>query len=229
MKRMLVIVLACLADSVIGVAQQATPSVIKAPTGSVEMKDAAGDMGPISTSSGSALALDVVLLSIKSDGTRLTMSTTLNGPLSPFATSPVTLLIDVDNKETTGTKGFAGKPSGFEYKAELALCIKYTDKTEACHGGSTGGKPAERYAAINLQHFKGDSEFGGDTVVDSMGFPGSKASPKTPVTGQIVEASFDYADIKAKPGQVLRLLARETGGTPKDGDGAFPVVYLTLK
>lgn len=199
--------------------------------GTIELKDATGDMGPIGTSSGNEPGLDVASLSIKSDGSRITLAATIKNPLGRFATSPVTLLIDVDNNAATGIKGFtADKPSGFEYKAELSLCMKYSDGAEACAGGSKGGKPTERYGAIDLKRFTGATEpAGGETVVDSMGFPGKKASRKTPVAGQVVEASFDYADIKVKPGQTIRLLARESGGTPTDGDGAFPIVLLTLK
>lgn len=208
-------------------AAQAAP--IKA-VGSVDLKDAAGDMGPISTSGGNEPPLDVIALSIKSDGSKMTFTATMKDPLGAFATAPVTLYLDTDNNPATGIKGFAGRPGGFEYKAELALCIRYADRSEACAGGSTRSKPTDRWGAVELKRFTGDSEYGSDeTVIDSMGFPGSKASAKVPVVGQTVEGSFDYADIKVKPGQTIRVLARETGGSPKDGDGAFPIVLLTLK
>lgn len=207
-----------------------TDGPVKA-AGAIELKDAAGDMGPISTSSGSEPALDVVALAIRSDGTRLTFTATLNGPPGRFATAPVTVLIDTDNNPATGIKGFMPRdPSGFEYKALLALCIKYSDGAEACAGASTGGKPTQHYAAMDLNRFTGTSEFGGsEGVVDSMGFQGKKASVRVPVKGQVIEASIEYADLKVKPGQTIRLLAKESGGAPKDGNGAFPIVLLTLK
>ena len=199
-------------------------------TGSIELKDAAGDMDPITTSEGEEPPVDVVALSIASDGNRLTFAATVEGPLGGFATPVVTTYIDVDNNPATGTQGRDDKPGGFEYKAKLCLCIKYSDGATACEGGSVKGKPTERWAAMDLERFKGDSEYGeSETVVDSMGFFGKKASPKVPVAGQVVQCTLDYADLQLKPGQTVRLLAKERGGAPKDGDGSFPIVILTLK
>jgi hypothetical protein len=231
MKRTLPAVVAVLLTPVAPafVLAQAPAAPVKA-VGSVELKDAAGDMDPITTSSGKEPPLDVVNLAIRSDGSRLTLAATLAGPPGAFATAPIRLYIDTDNNPATGIKGFAGRPGGFEYKADLAMCIKYSDKSEACAGGSTKAKPTERYAAVELDKFKGADEYSGsDTVLDAMGFPGKKAAVKVPVTGNVVSASIDYADLGVKPGQTIRLLAREAGGSPKDGDGSFPIVLLTLK
>lgn len=197
--------------------------------GAIELKDPAGDVGPLHSSSGDEPPLDVVLFGIKSDGKKVTFTVTLNNLPGSFATAPVTVYIDTDNNPATGTKSFAGEPGGFEYRAEVSLCMKYNDQSEACSGGSTKGKVTERYGAMNLDHFKSSDSNSKETIIDNMGFPGSKASPKTPVTGKVVEASFDYADIKAKSGQTIRLWARETGGNAKTGDGSFPIVLLTLK
>lgn len=207
-------------------AQEAKP--VKA-AGAVELKDGTGDMGPISTSKGEEPPLDVVLLGIRSDGKRITLSATLDGPPGRFATAPVTAFIDVDNDPATGVKvGFDG-PTGFEYRAELSMCIRYSEGGEAC-SGAAGSKPESRYGAVDLELFKGKSNYDGkETVVDAMGFPGRKAAVKTPMTGKVVEGSFEYADIKAKSGQTIRILAQETGGSATDGDGYFPIVLLTLK
>jgi hypothetical protein len=199
-------------------------------TGEVELQDAAGDMGSITTSDGEEPPLDVVLLAIRSDGKRLAFAATLNELPGRFATSSVTAYIDTDNNPATGARiGFDG-PGGFEYEAELSLCIEYSDGVEACSGGSTAGKPKERYGAMDLEQFKGGNNFEAkETVVDSMGFPGSKASVQVPVTGKVVESSVEYVDFMAKSGQTIRILARETGGSATDGDGYFPAVLLTLK
>lgn len=220
----LVGLIACFAAA--AAAQEAKP--VKG-TGAVELKDAAGDMGTISTSDGEEPSLDVVLLAIKSDGKRITFSATLKDAPGRFATAPVTAYIDADNNAATGAKlGFEG-PTGFEYKAELSMCVKYSDGGEAC-SGAAGNKPSARYGAVDLAKFKGKSNFDEkETVVDAMGFPGSKAAVKAPMTGMVVEASFEYADIKVKSGQTIRIVAQETGGSPTDGDGYFPVVLLTLK
>ncbi|MHB8811188.1 MAG: hypothetical protein ACYC9M_14425 [Desulfobulbaceae bacterium] len=122
---------------------EATPENPLKATAEAELKDAAGDMGPITTSDGEEPPLDVVLLAIKSDGKTLSFAATLNEPPGRFATSPVTAYIDTDNNPATGAKiGFAG-PTGFEYEAELSMCIKYSDGMSACSGGSTSGKPTE--------------------------------------------------------------------------------------
>jgi hypothetical protein len=198
-------------------------------TGSVELKDPAGDMDPITTSDGEEPPLDVVLLAVKSDGKRITFDATLNAPPGRFASAPVTLYLDTDNNPATGAKlGFEG-PTGFEYEAELDMCIKYGEGGEAC-SGAAGKKPTARYGAVDLERFKGKSNYDEkETVVDAMGFPGSKAAVQTPMTGKVVEGSIEYADLKVKSGQTLRILAKETGGSAKEGDGYFPIVLLTLK
>lgn len=197
--------------------------------GAVELKDPAGDMRNITTSSGEEPPLDVVLLAIKSGGGHLDLQATLAAPPGRFATAPITLYIDADNNPATGIKMFGDGPMGFEYRAELDLCMKYSDGSEACHGGSSNAKPTARYAAIELRRMKGARELENDeTITDAMGFPGAKAAAQVPVTGSLVAASADYADLKVKPGQTIRVVARETGGRAND-DGYFPAVLLTLK
>ena len=65
--------------------------------------------------------------------------------------------------------------------------------------------------------------------VSSLGFPGSKASAQTPIAGTVVQGAFDYADLKVKPGQTIRILAKESCGYKADDDGLFPEILLTLK
>jgi hypothetical protein len=60
-----------------------------------------------------------------------------------------------------------------------------------------------------------------------MGLEGKRAV-RVPVSGRIVEASIDYADLRVQSGQTIRLVAEESGGNPKDRDGRFPTVFLTL-
>jgi hypothetical protein len=212
--------------SILAMAQTAASAPPIKALGAVKLTDAAGDMGPITTSDGKVPPLDVVALAIKSDGKRITITATMKDPLGDFATVPVELYIDADNKPATGLKqeGYAG----FDYVAKLDLCIKYNNGQLSCEGGSTKGKPVERYGGINLERFTGDSRYDTETVVDAMGFPGRKASEQTPASGKIVASSFEYADIKVPPGKTIRLLAIESGGQPKDGDGSFPIVVLKL-
>jgi hypothetical protein len=198
--------------------------------GSIQLKDAAGDMGPTHTSSGDQPALDVVLLEVSSDGTRLTFSATLKDPPGRLADAVVEVRIDADNDPGTGTKAHVpNDPAGFEYEADLRLCITYDDESESCMGGSTSGNPSSRYAAVIVSRYTGaDAYSGEERLVDAMGFFGPKKAVRVPVKASVVSAGMDYADIGAKPGQTIRLFARETGGNAKD-DGAFPIVLLTLK
>jgi hypothetical protein len=68
---------------------QAAPPPIKA-TGAVEVPDAAGDMGP--------------MLSIKSDGSRLTIGATLKDPPGSFASSVVEVYLHSDNTPQRGVE-----------------------------------------------------------------------------------------------------------------------------
>jgi len=145
-------------------------------TGAIELKDPAGDVLPLHSSSGDEPPLDVVLLAIQSDGTKISFVVTLKDPPGSFATAPVTVYIDSDNNAATGIKDFGGAPGGFEYRAEISLCMKYSDKSEACSGGSTKGKVTERYGAMNLEHFKNNTDSNNkETVIDNMGFPGFRS------------------------------------------------------
>ena len=208
-------------------AQEKAPAPVKG-VGSVELPDAAGDMGPMSSSAGEEPPLDVVKLALRSDGSRLHVAATLKGQPGRFASSVVDLYVDTDAKPETGAEVDFGKQKGFEYLVQLEMCIGYEGGGEACSGAA--GKTAQkRWGAVDVERYKGKEQFDREGVVDSMGFGGKKASVKVPMTGQVVEASVEYADLKVKPGQTLRILARETGGSPLEGDGYFPWVLLTLK
>jgi hypothetical protein len=198
--------------------------------GSVQLKDAAGDMGPTQTSSGAQAPLDVVLLEVSSDGTRITFSATLKDPPGWAADAVVEVRIDADNDPATGTRARVPRdPAGFEYEADLRLCVTYDDESEACVGGSASGNPTSRYAAVTVSRYTGEDAYSGeDRLVDAMGFFAPKKAVRVPVKASVVSAGMDYADIGAKPGQTIRLFARETGGSAKD-EGAFPLVLLTLK
>jgi hypothetical protein len=224
-------VLAVGLSGIVAARQAATPAAPVKAVGAIDLKDPAGDMGPITTSDKDQPPLDIVGLSIKSDGTKLDFAATLAGPFGRWATEVLTAYIDTDNNPATGLKPGMTIPGGFDHKAQIELCMAYSNGSEACVGGTSDAKATvtKRYIAIDLKHFKGDAEFGNDEkVLDSMGFPGSKASRQVPAVGQIVQASIDYADLKVKPGQTIRILCREAGGAPKDS-GLFPIVVLTLK
>ena len=69
----------------------------------------------------------------------------------------------------------------------------------------------------------------GTTLLAATASSRARATPRRASPwSDIVAASFDYADIKAQHGKTVRLLAIESGGQPKDGDGSFPIVVLKL-
>lgn len=197
--------------------------------GSVELTDAAGDATPISTGDKEYPGFDVVNLAFTSDGKTLSIAATLQSPPGEFASDVVELHIDTDNNAKTGADLTFMKVKGFEYKLVLDACADYTDGASACVGGSSKAKVKKHWAAVNLERFKSADQNEKETVVDSMGFPGSKASPQTPIAGKVVQAAIDYADLKVKPGQTIRILAKESCGYRAEDSGLFPEVLLTLK
>jgi len=193
--------------------------------GSVELDDPAGDMNGIGTSDGEEPPLDTVHLRVASDGRRLTFEVTLAAAPGDFATSALDVWIDADHDAASGVevREFGG---GFDYKLQLSSCVDYNNGGSACAGGMGSGAKAH-WSAVNLEKLT-DNSYSGDTVIDSMGMFGARASAKTPVTGKVLAGGIDYADIGASPDGTIRLLMRESGGTPKD-DGYYPLVELTLK
>lgn len=202
---------------------------IKKAVGSIELPDAAGDESPITTSEHDYPGFDVVKLALVSDGKTLAIVATLKDAPGAFASSAVELYLDTDNSPQTGVDLGYIKARGFEYEAELDACADYTDGSSACTGGSTKAKVKKHWAAVNLERYKGSDKHDKETVVDSMGFPGSKASAQTPIAGTVVQGAFDYADLRVKPGQTIRILVKESCGYKAEDDGLFPEILLTLK
>jgi hypothetical protein len=214
------------------------PRVVKA-THSVELQDPAGDVKARRVMGTTYPALDVVKLSIVSDGTKLTVTVTLKDAPGAYAANAVGINIDSDNNPKTGwvtgddDEGDdpAETRNGFDYKAKLSACVDYDDydnHLSSC-GGASGKKATGHWAAVDLQRLSmPGGEMTQDTVVDSMGM-GGRASRHTPITGTVVSGAFDYADLKVKPGQTIRLLIREEGGEVDMADAEFPMVVLTLK
>lgn len=197
-------------------------------THAVELTDPAGDVGKIHSTGGDYPGFDVVKLALKSDGHRLTVAATLKDPPGDFASDVVRVYLDTDNNRTTGAQFTFPKIGGFEYAAQLDACVSYADRSEACSGG-TNAKAIGHWAGLELERYKGKGQFDKDTLVDAMGFPGKKASPRTPIQGTLVESAIDYADLHVKPGQTIRVVVQETGGMSDADDGLFPDILLTLK
>ena len=212
-----------------GVAALPARAEVRKAVGSIELADAAGDAAPITSTDAEYPGFDVVKLALASDGKTLTMTATLKDAPGVFASSAVDLYFDTDNNAQTGAEVGTVKARGFEFTAELQACADYTDGASACVGGSSKAKVKRHWAAVNLERYKGSDAYDRETVVDSMGFPGSKASAQTPIAGTVVQGTIDYADLKVKPGQTIRILAKESCGYKAADDGLFPEILLTLK
>ncbi len=209
----------------------ATPSSaeVKKAVGKIELTDPAGDVNPISTSDGKVPGFDVVKLAVSTDGRQIRVAATLKDPPGNFASDVVRLYIDTDNDPKTGVSElmFYKGLGGFEYFGQLSACADYDNGGTACSGG-LGGKVKLHFGAVNLDRYKGTSSSETETVVDNMGFGGKKRSSKIPIEGNVVQATLDYADLNVKPGQTIRILARESC-SDNDLKSFFPEIQLTLR
>jgi hypothetical protein len=205
---------------------------VKKAAGSIELTDPVGDVEPLHGSGGKDYpGYDVVKMSLASDGKTLAISATLHDAPGTFASEVLELFFDTDNKAATGAQMVFPPIGGFEYRAQLDSCIDFSDKSSACIGGTSDAKakPTAHYAAIDLSRYTGTGPYDKQDVVDALGFPGSKASAKTPIGPDlVVRGTLDYADLKVKSGQTIRILVREAS-SKTDLSGYFPEILLTLK
>jgi hypothetical protein len=70
-------------------------------------------------------------------------------------------------------------------------------------------KPMANAAAVQLQRYKGTEQYDKEPILRDAEFGPGKESVKTPVTGRVLQASLDYADLQVKPGQKIRIVAGE--------------------
>jgi len=207
------------------------PLPVRKAVGSIEFTDPVGDIEPIHGSDRDYPGFDVVKMALASDGKALSISATLHDAPGLFASEVLELFFDTDDKAGTGAEMIFPKIGGFEYKAQLDACIDFSDKSSACIGGTSDAKAKAtvHYAALDLSHFTGKGPYYKEDVVDALGFPGRKPSAKTPIGPDlVVRGTIDYADLKVKPGQTIRILVRE-GSSKTDLSGYFPEILLTLK
>lgn len=197
------------------------PAQVQKAMYAVEWKDPAGDVKPHNTNTGTVPGFDVVKLALTSDGTKLTITATLKGPMSgDFASDVVEVYLDTDNDPKTGYKTFWSEKPGFELLAKLVACVRYEDG-KACSGGFQGAKVKGYYAVATLGRFKTDG-------VNEEKVIGAFDAPEVPFQGAVLSASLSYKDLGVKPGQAIRIVARESDG-PSDETADFPEVILTLK
>jgi len=211
---------------------QDAPLPVKKAVGSIELTDPVGDVQPLHSSSGKDYpGFDVVKMTLASDGKRLSITATLHDAPPAFASDVLELFFDTDNKAATGAQMIFPKLGGFEYRAQRDACVDFSDKSSACAGGTSDAKAkaTAHYGAIDLIRYTGKGEYEREDVLDALSFPGRKASVQTPIgPDRVVRGFIDYADLKVKPGQTIRILVREASSST-DLAGYFPEILLTLK
>jgi hypothetical protein len=218
-----------------GIAQQ--PARVTSAEGRVELSDTSGDIQPIVYLEGTATSqkevkypgFDIVKLVVSSDGKAITFAATLTAPPARAAHEVVEFHIDADNNPKTGiTYPEAKALSGLEYYGTLDVCLEHNTFGTTCAG--TDPKPAGHTAVVTLEKYGRDWMFK-DTLLDIPAAGAVKEPLKAPITGPVVQATLDYASMRLKPGQTIRIVAREhsAGKVQNVAQGFFPEILLTLK
>jgi hypothetical protein len=196
---------------------------------SVDLTEPAGDVMKIN---GPGNDRDVVKLSLDSDGTSVRVSATLSeDEHGDIAASVVDLFIDSDGNATTGGAARWGKDAtpprqGYEYRGRLSVCMAWNENIGSCAGGPPV-PPKSRHDRLEVDKFKGTAgqDIGFDTSTTVVNVTGAPAG--APVKGRVLAGAIPYSALGARPGQVLRISARETSGN--GAAGFFPDVLLKLK
>ena len=207
-------------------------------SGTAELTDPAGDVQPIIYLEGKAGAekevkyagLDVVKLTVSSDGRALTFAATLNAAPAQAAYEVLEFHVDADNNAKTGiTHPDAPKIiTGMEFYGTLEVCLERDLFGTACAG--TDAKPIGRSAVVTIEQYGRDWMFK-DTLISLPAAGKVKEPRKTPITGTVVQATVDYGSMGLKSGQPIRLVVREycAGKIKNVPQGYFPEILLTLK
>ena len=181
---------------------------------SVEVDDPKGDVGTVQTGSidkpETQPGFDMEHLSIRSDGKQLTIAATLTEAPGANAGRAVDVYVDTDNDAKSGAALPVEKIAGFEYFLQLDSCVAYEgERGRMTCAVPRRAKPMANAAAVQLQRYKGTDQYDKEPVLRDAEFGPGKASVKTPVTGRVLQASLDYADLQVKPGQKIRIVAGE--------------------
>jgi hypothetical protein len=234
------LVTALLAQAGALVAEQAGPAPAAriTATGAAELTDPAGDVQPIVYLEGKAGAekevkypgLDVVKLTVSSDGRALTFGATLNAAPAQAAYEVLEFHVDADNNPRTGIT-HPDAPTiitGMEFYGTLEVCLERDLFGTTCAG--TDAKPMSRSAVVTLEQYGRDWMFK-DTLISFPAAGKVKEPRKTPITATLVQSSVDYASMGLKPGQTIRLVVREycAGKIKNVPQGYFPEIVLTIK
>ncbi len=234
MRNALSFVIVVLAISTLGVAAET-----KRPAGSIELTDPAGDVVPVDLYSDGVASkkpgLDIIKLSVASDGKQISVAATLAGP--GVGNGFLELYFDTDRSVKTGVTLLNPEIGGFDLRGELDACASYSDSSSSCMSAvgtlDKKAKVTSRYAVLRLNRYKGKSEMDGvERLVEEHAFAPATEAPKVPIAGAVVQGSLNYTSLKVKAGQTIRILARESNsGASPTGElkGFFPEIVLTLK
>jgi len=198
------------------------------PVAAVDLTDPAGD---VQDQNGPGNDRDVVKLSLGSDGTSVLVTATLAADEhGSMAGSVVDLYIDADDSVKTGGTAFWGKEAqppkgGYDYLDRLSVCMAWDENIGSCAGGPDV-PPKSRHARVSIDQFNGApgkelDMTNSTTLISGMGPAGA------PFSGRVLQGKIPYATLDAKPGQVLRIAAREAGVAGLES--FFPDVLLALK
>jgi hypothetical protein len=227
MKKASILGLAVCALTVAASASAAPVAVLK-PVPSYEYSNPAGDPNP---KYGSPIGRNVVKASVSSDGSNILLSATLKEDEHGNSAGPVLdLYLDTDGSAATGGKAYWGKDAkppkaGYEYRAQLSVCLAYDGDIGACAGGPPQ-PPKSRHARIILDKFKGAA--GADLdMMNSESLISGFGPANDPFTGRVLQGKIPYAKLGLKPGQAVRISARK--GDVAGEESFLPDFVLALK
>ncbi len=205
-------------------------------THAIELEDPRGDVGPISVGTADKMVevpgFDMVHLSIRSDGQRITFAATLTQPPGASAGEAVDFHVDTDANARTGMDLPALGLRGMEYSLHLDSCVNFDDHLGPSCAVSRKAHATANWGAVVVERYNGTNSFQKEKVVDDGDFVRGKASVKTPVAGAVLQGSVDYADLKVKPGQTIRIVAAEytkRKAGSRNIPEFCPEILLTLK
>lgn len=216
-----------LALATAGLASAAPVPALK-PVPSFEYNNPAGDPNP---KYGSPIDRNVVKASIGSDGSNILVSATLKeDEHGDSAGAVLDLYLDTDGNSATGGVGYWGKDAkppraGYEYRAQLSVCLAYNENIGAC----AGGPPApvkSRHVRVLVDKFKGAAGADLDGM-NSQEIISGFGPANDPFTGRVLQGKIPYAKLGLKPGQAVRISARK--GELAGGESYFPDFLLALK
>ena len=206
----------------------AAPVPALKPVPSYEYNNPAGDPNP---KYGDPIDRNVVKASITSDGSNILVSATLKeDEHGNAAGAALDLYFDTDGNAATGGKAYWGKDAkppkaGYEYRAQLSVCLAYNENVGACAGGAPQ-PPKSRHVRIVLDKFKGAPGADLDGMNSESVISGFTPA-NDPFTGRVLQGKIPYAKLGLKPGQAVRISARKGAVA---GEGSFlPDFLLALK